>query len=459
MNDTRTPAQGHFIDYLPTYRLEIVTRIMHTIVAGDSCSIVGASGMAKSNLFRRLLNPEVRQHYLGDAWRSYPFLAIDSHALTELSERAMYDLLLERLAAVMREQAVGEDLAAMVEELHQQTLPSVDPLAWQRTFTKAVWAVMNADATRHLVFLFDQLDEVYETLNPRFFANLRAIRDQHKYRLSYVTFTREVLPRISQAPESEEFYELLSPNVIGLGPYNREDAWTLLRRVGGRYGVEPDATLGDRLIALTGGHPGLLRAAYMTTLWGSLTLTEADPEAIQTLLANADVRTECLKLWESIGEDEQMALADIAADYPLEQVEQEAVRLLRLKGLVMESDAGQAAIFCRLFEDFVNQPEVFKAVDIRLDRRSGKVWVEGRAVSPDLTAAEFALLSYLFERRGEICSKSELKALYPEGSQDVDALINQLRRKIESDPRRPKYILTVRGKGFQLAKPATPPGR
>ena len=435
MNDARIPAQGHFIDYLPTYRREIVTRIMHTIVAGDSCSIVGASGMAKSNLFRHLLNLEVRQHYLDDAWRSYPFLAIDSHALTELSERAMYDLLLERLAAEIQEQVVGEDLVAMVEELHQQTLPSVDPLAWQRTFTKAVWAVMNADATRHLVFLFDQFDEVYETLNPRFFANLRAIRDQHKYRLSYVTFTREVLPRISQALESEEFYELLSPNVIGLGAYNREDAWTLLRRVGGRYGVEPDATLGDRLITLTGGHPGLLRAAYMTTLRGSLTLTEADPEAIQTLLANADVRTECLKLWESIGEDERMALVDIAAGYPLKQLEQEAVRLLQLKGLVVESGAGQAAIFCRLFEDFVNQPEVFKAIGIRLDRRSGEVWVEGKMVSSDLTPAEFTLLSYLFERRGEICSKGELEALYPGESQNVDTLMDQLRKKIEPYPR------------------------
>jgi len=451
MNDTRTPVQGHLIDYLPTYRQEIVTHIMHTIVAGDSCSIVGASGMAKSNLFRHLLNPEVRQHYLGDAWRSYPFLAIDSHALTELSERAMYDLLLERLAAEIREQAVGEDLVAMAEELHQQALPSVDPLAWQRTFTKAVWAVMNADATRHLVFLFDQLDEVYETLNPRFFANLRAIRDQHKYRVSYVTFTRDVLPRISQAPESEEFYELLSPNVIGLGAYNREDAWTLLRRVGGRYGVEPDATLGDRLIALTGGHPGLLRAAYMTTLRGSLTLTEADLEAIQTLLANADVRTECLKLWENISEDERMALADVATGCELQQLEQGVVQLLRLKSLVMESRAGQATIFCRLFQDFVNQPEVLTTINIRLDRRSRKVWVKGKAVSPGLTAEEFALLSHLLERRGEICSKSELEALYP----DVDTLIKQLREKIEFDPRRPKYIIAVRGQGFKLAR-ATP---
>ena len=83
------------------------------------------------------------------------------------------------------------------------------------------------------------------------------------------------------------------------------------------------------------------------------------------------------------------------------------------------------------------------------------MWVKGKAVSPGLTAEEFALLSYLFERRGEICSKSELEALYPGGSQNVDALMDQLRKKIESDPRRPKYVLTERGRGFKLAR-ATP---
>ena len=244
----------------PDYRQEEITYIVQCIHAGDSCSIVGVSGTAKSNLFRHLLNPEVRQHYLDDAWQGYLFLAVDSHALGELSERAMYDLLLERLTAEIREFGVSDDLVARVGQLHKQALPSTDPLAWQRTFTKAVRAVMNADATRHLIFLFDQFDEVYGPLNPRFFAKLRAIRDEYKYRVSYVTFTRDELPRLRQGPECEELYELLSPNVIGLGPYNHDDSWVLLRRVAGRYGLTPDPALGDRLIAFTGGHPGLLKS-------------------------------------------------------------------------------------------------------------------------------------------------------------------------------------------------------
>lgn len=443
------------------YRWEVVIPVFRIIRAGDSCSIVGVSGMAKSNLFRHLLNPEVRQHRLGDAWQSYFFLAVDSHALGELSERAMFDLILHRLAIEAREHGVEEATMSKIETLHERATGVTNGLAWQQIFSQAVAAVMTADRTKHLVFLFDQFDEVYEALNPRFFANLRAIRDEFKYRISYVTFTRDELPRLCQAPECEELYELLSPNVIGLGPYNRDDSWVLLRRVAGRYDVTPDPVLGDRLIALTGGHPGLLKAAYMTTLRSNLTLPQADPEAIQTLLTDADVHTECLKLWESIGEDEQEALSDLAGGFQLLESERDAFQLLELKGLVTEEKEGTAGVFCDLFRTFVTELAPAKARDLKLDRQSGRVWVEGKAIDEDLTKLEFALLCHLYDRRGEVCTRDEIIcALYPDEVRDpdtaisdsrVDTLVARLREKIEPDRSRPRYILSVRGRGYKLS--------
>lgn len=461
-SDDSTKSQAEAVpQHGPDYRHEVIRFIMDCIAAGDSCSIVGASGTAKSNLFRHLLNQEVRQHYLGDAWQSYLFLAIDSHALAELSERAMYNLLLERLTAEIRARGLGDDLITTVEQLYQQALPSADSLAWQRNFTQAMRAVMTADTTHRLVFLFDQFDEVYKTLNPRFFANLRSMRDDFKYRVSYVVFTRDELPRLRQGPECEELYELLSPNVIGLGSYNYDDSWVLLRRVAGRYGLTPDSVLGDRLIALTGGHPGLLKAAYMATLRGSLTLPEADLEAIQTLLADADVRTECLKLWESIGEDEQEALSGIAGGGQLLESEQEVLRLLKLKRLVTERADGTMYVFCDLFEAFVAELAPTKAKELRVDKQSGQVWVEGRLVGERLTKLEFALLSYMYDRRGEVCTRDDIiYALYPDEAIDpnagisdsrVDTIVGRLREKIEPDRNRPRYIITVWGRGYKLS--------
>ena len=36
----------------------------------------------------------------------------------------------------------------------------------------------------------------------------------------------------------------------------------------------------------------------------------------------------------------------------------------------------------------------------------------------------------------------------------VDAHVMNLRRKIESDPARPRYVLTVYGRGYKFADPA-----
>ncbi len=69
-----------------------------------------------------------------------------------------------------------------------------------------------------------------------------------------------------------------------------------------------------------------------------------------------------------------------------------------------------------------------------------------------LTAAESDLLAALGERAGEAVSRDELSQQpAAEGSgRAVDVQITRLRRKIEADPRFPRYLQTVRGRGYLL---------
>jgi DNA-binding winged helix-turn-helix (wHTH) protein len=449
----KTPIQGHLIDYPPTYRQEIVTRIMDTITAGESCSIVGVASTAKSNLFRFLIRPDVRQKYLGESWGKYLFLYIDTNSLTELSEWGLYELLLRRIVEATEGLKVESQWSKLFNDLYQQAVwPEKRPLA--RGYLERGVKNLCQRLGFRLVFLFDEFDKIFRQGDTRFFLSLRALRDEHKYRLSYVVATRDELSRIREnVGECESFYELFSLNTYGLGPYNRADAINMVQRLAARRGIAVTDADTNLLLRVSGRHPGLLRAAFWALSDGKI---DKSGDIYRQLLDNPDIQAECTKIWDSIGGDERTALADVATGCELRQLDQVIVQLLRLKGLVIESRASQATIFCRLFQDFVNQPEVLTTIDIRLDRGSRKVWVEGEEVSPGLTTAEFALLSYLYERRGEICSKGELEALYPGEPQNVDTLMDQLRKKIESDPPRPKYIITVvRGRRFKLAK-ATP---
>ena len=72
-----------------------------------------------------------------------------------------------------------------------------------------------------------------------------------------------------------------------------------------------------------------------------------------------------------------------------------------------------------------------------------------------LTEAETDLLAKLAERAGESVSREELSSSASEGedssgSRQVDVQVTRLRRKIETDPRFPRYLQTVRGRGYLL---------
>jgi DNA-binding response OmpR family regulator len=92
--------------------------------------------------------------------------------------------------------------------------------------------------------------------------------------------------------------------------------------------------------------------------------------------------------------------------------------------------------------------------DLHLDAEKYRVSLKGQPIS--LTASEFKLLSVLISAPGRVFLRGELlNHLYPSGEAVIDRVIDvhisNLRQKIEKDPSKPQYILTVRGIGYKLA--------
>ncbi len=92
--------------------------------------------------------------------------------------------------------------------------------------------------------------------------------------------------------------------------------------------------------------------------------------------------------------------------------------------------------------------------DLEIDPAAGLVRVNRVPVS--LSPKEFALLAYLYQNRGRVCSKEEIGQVvwveYQEGIFDyqIENLVRRLRTKIEIDPNSPVVLLTVRGMGYRL---------
>jgi DNA-binding response OmpR family regulator len=98
--------------------------------------------------------------------------------------------------------------------------------------------------------------------------------------------------------------------------------------------------------------------------------------------------------------------------------------------------------------------EVLHAGDLTLDIPRIRAEVSGRPVS--LTATEFQLLAALARQPGRVFTRAQLLdaihgVAFDSYERAIDAHVKNIRRKIEPDPRTPRYLLTVYGVGYRLA--------
>jgi two-component system phosphate regulon response regulator PhoB len=100
--------------------------------------------------------------------------------------------------------------------------------------------------------------------------------------------------------------------------------------------------------------------------------------------------------------------------------------------------------------------EVLRFGDLEIDVSSMTVQVGGQNVLT--TVREFRLLEYLAAHRGRVLTRDQLlDAVWKETPfvtpRSIDVYIRRLREKIESDPRHPLYLKTLRGIGYRFEVP------
>jgi DNA-binding response OmpR family regulator len=84
---------------------------------------------------------------------------------------------------------------------------------------------------------------------------------------------------------------------------------------------------------------------------------------------------------------------------------------------------------------------------------AGRRVISGDGGAVELTAMEFDLLEVLATRPNRILSRAQLLELAhsratSDGDRSIDIRITRIRKKIEPDPERPRFIRTVRGEGY-----------
>ena len=354
------------------YRERETTTLLSYIRAGECAAVIGLSGSGKSNLLGFIANR------LAPSESCLKFVMVDCNRLVDPSRDAFFTKLIQA-----------------IEPANEQfNSTNLDVLSKLETALERQFSIQ-----RNLCFLIDRFDALYSITDFHVLAsNLRALRDNYKYQLTYIIGARRPLA------DHTELAELFFGHTLWLGPLSRDDALWSARRDAQRFATlsqndwnEPAL---EKLVTLSWGYPALLRAVCEAYAEG----TKPD---IEDMLNSPAVSRRVAEFW---------------ADEP----NAEMIKLAGLEGQPLLQSGGQ-------------QPT---QKDFNLS---------------ELTAKEHLLLQYFRSHLDEVCTKDELvHAVWPEDvifdqgirDESLAQLIRRLRVKIEPNPTEPRFIHTIPGRGY-----------
>jgi DNA-binding response OmpR family regulator len=429
-----------------------------------SCAIVGLSNVGKSHLLRTMCDKQVQTDYLGVQADEFIFVYIDCNLMLELSEQGFYEAVLRATRDVMVRDGVEESLLSEMQAHYQGVVESSHPFRVPLSFNEAIIA-LGEGRERRIVFLFDEFDEPFAALDGRVFLNLRALKDRYGAGLCYVTATEQPLNKIRPEAAVSEFSELFAGHTHWLAMLEPEDAVNLVKVQAAVEGMTLETDQVDFVLKQSGGHPGLLQAATQVLLRVEVGAPQGLRQQGFILVRDAldsdpIVHSECLKLWTQLSEEENEALMRLVT-LGAKQAARSQLQSLQLQGILKKSAQSKEGlvIFGQLFERFTHRQRLIRegAVQgVRIDVDAGEAWVDGVRV-PTLTDLEYRLLLLLYGRLSKICDKYQIvEAVWGEAYIDkvddarIEKLVSRLRTKLERDASDPRYLITVRGRGYKL---------
>ena len=436
--------------------------VIEALCANECVSIIGLSNMGKSHLLRELGAPVVRKALVKDQNDDWIFVYVDCNLMPTRSEQALHEIVLRSLISSLRRGSgkavnlLADELAELYNEVVQPSTPIRSPLAFGDAISKVC-----EDSGKHLTVAFDEFDDPFEKLDSRAFLNLRAMVDKLSGGLTLVTATERLLSDLRNDPEANEFIELFSHHIQWIGMLNRHDAQKLVTEFAKD---DADKLHEDELkfiLEQAGGHSGLLIS--VTDIWRKSSTAGVSASGRKQALAviaqslddNANVRAECVKLWQQLSQNERDGLIALSQS---KTASREGRLSLIEKRLIAATDTSDMAVGT-LWTAFVKRQTLTRPNQprgVEVDLEAGSVQIDGREVEA-LTDLEYKLLLLLYGRLNKIVDKYTIVTnVWGENYLDtvddarIEKLVSRLRSKLEPNVDEPKYLVTLRGRGYRL---------
>lgn len=419
---------------------EEISKVIGFVKKGASSQVLGLPGVGKSRLLRLLAyNRKVREYHLENQ-EKYHFVYMD---FSEVRNRPLSDVtkfILISLGYSLSERGMTNE-STQINAFLKEAVEFNDELVLFQALKKTIdYLALEKDMT--IVLLFDRLEQYSQDITEQFFINLKILRNRAKYKFSCVFALSRPIDLLIDVSTLAEFYEFLIGNsvFIKLSHPNEPDfRLNYIEKVAGKKNEEAR----EELMKLTGGHGKLVKIAYEAVL-----SEEKIPGDLEKFLLNhRQMRGALTEIWNFLTTEEQHIVKNL-------KNHTDQTKYLQLIGLIENNK-----IAIPIFEAFVSTIEE-KKEKLSYNEELNEIYKGEIVISDSLTPSEFRLLKHLIVNKDRTVEKEEiinavwtdLKTQAGVTDQALDQIVYRLRKKIESDPNNPQYVLTVKGKGLKYSE-------
>ena len=386
--------------------------------------------------------------------------------LTDFRSEAVWSFLVSALKTAVVAQT-GQPLPDEADEPDGLPIDRLDELL------DALFSQKLAD---RVIWVIDDFDLLTRTVGSRDLDWLRSLANRYREQLAFlIGSTQSLVALTNQIIEREtgQMTQTVSPfaNLFfthPLGLLTREEAEALCRAVDATDDsdslTETDIAF---LLAEAGRHPDLLKLAldHLLTAKPYSEPDELHEDVMGDFRFDDHVQQLCRQLYMQLPEAEKEALTGVAKGEAEESLDLMLVnRLKRQLGLV-ERRNGRLTLFSDAFAYWVNRladesPDSETETAVATDEPDSFEYLAPQRTIQfsngdrvRLTPLENRLMQYFIAHANEVCTVEELlhNVWSPNKSRAVvEKGVNRLRTKVESDPKRPRFILSARGEGYLL---------
>lgn len=424
--------------YPANYREKNTQAICGLIKKQESVCVVGMKRVGISNFLRFLaFNPKVKEKYFGEEKGKFLFVVTDANDLIEVSSKAFWVMLLARLTEAAKEDTIDEKTRKTLARLYKEAQDQKDPFFIFDNLKKGV-GLLTANTNLNLIFFLIHFDRLTALFDLQSFANLQALRDVAKHRVSYILTARRRLPELCPDCFAGASLNLFARSYF-LKPASLADMNSISDYFERKIAQKIRGGVKDEIFKLCAGHTQFTQLALIAwSEWNKKDKEDAK-NLLNHLLRDERIILQCEEIWERLFPIEQKFIKGLVAGRSLDPYEEKGVGFLFETGLITKTKKG-LKLFSPLLEGFIK----------------ARFLDGGKKENKEFTKKENLLFSFLLENKDEICSRDEIiEKVWPDyaeiGVSDwaIDMLVARLRKKIKLREE-PYKILTIRGRGHKL---------